>query len=181
MQASRSLRLAAGILAATALLGLGGVVVAASAVGALPLSASSSAKKSRADVKPVVDSTVAERPLSSASAGRGRARCFNCAVVESVRRVDRREALGGVCLAGDRDGSSLHIVRAAGERSLESASLDDTVNSAIAGESAHGKFRVTTSYQLVVRFRDGSRRIFNEVTARSLQTGDRVTVIAGIN
>ncbi len=41
--------------------------------------------------------------------------------------------------------------------------------------------KVTSSYQIVVRFRDGSRRVFNEATARALQSDDRVQVIAGAN
>ncbi len=39
--------------------------------------------------------------------------------------------------------------------------------------------KVTPSYQIVVRFRDGSRRVFNESTARALQSGEHIQVIAG--
>jgi hypothetical protein len=36
------------------------------------------------------------------------------------------------------------------------------------------------NYQIVVRLADGSRVVFNEPTARTLQAGDRIVVIAGV-
>ena len=41
------------------------------------------------------------------------------------------------------------------------------------------KIRVTTQHQIVVRFRDGSKHVFNEETPRSVRVGDRIQVIAG--
>jgi outer membrane lipoprotein SlyB len=36
------------------------------------------------------------------------------------------------------------------------------------------------NYQIVVRLADGSRVVFNEPTARTLQAGDHIVVIAGV-
>ena len=36
------------------------------------------------------------------------------------------------------------------------------------------------NYQIVVRLANGSRVVFNEPTARTLQAGDRIVVIAGV-
>jgi hypothetical protein len=87
--------------------------------------------------------------LAVGDAVRRKVRCAGCGVVESMRRIDRREIAGNA-----RDGGE--------SRGL--AALADT-----------------SSYQTVVRFRDGSRRVFNEATARALQSGDRVMVIAGVD
>jgi hypothetical protein len=42
--------------------------------------------------------------------------------------------------------------------------------------------RLTTGdagYRIVIRFRDGSRQVFDEASARTLQPGERIQVIAG--
>jgi hypothetical protein len=59
------------------------------------------------------------------------------------------------------------------------ASLADTTASVIAGDRRIRKFRVTTHHQIVVRFRDGTRHVFNEDSPRTLREGDRIQVIAG--
>ena len=38
-----------------------------------------------------------------------------------------------------------------------------------------------SSHEIVVRFHDGSRRVFREATARELRSGERVRVIAGMD
>ena len=49
----------------------------------------------------------------------------------------------------------------------------------LAGAPGAQRTRIVASYQITVRFRDGSRHLFNEVTGRTLQSGERVQVIAG--
>jgi hypothetical protein len=122
----------------------------------------------------------AERTAPPAAGWRGKMKCSGCGVVESIRRIDRREDAGGVCNAADADALPMRVIRAAGAHSRELASLEDTAAAAVGAKPGAKKVRVTTSYQIVVRFRDGTRRLFNEVTPRSQQTGDRVQVIAGI-
>ncbi len=60
-----------------------------------------------------------------------------------------------------------------------SATLAETVEGVLTGRPGGARMNVTSSYQIVVRFRDGSRRVFNESTARALQSGERIQVIAG--
>jgi hypothetical protein len=62
---------------------------------------------------------------------------------------------------------------------VDLASLADTAASVIAGDRRARKFRVTTRHQIVVRFRDGTRHVFNEDSPRTLREGDRIQVIAG--
>jgi len=38
---------------------------------------------------------------------------------------------------------------------------------------------VDAGYRIVIRFRDGSRQVFDEASARTLQPGERIQVIAG--
>ena len=57
-------------------------------------------------------------------------------------------------------------------RSIESSG--DASGSAIAADAVPGK-----SYEITVRFRDGSTTVFNEGTPRAWRVGSRVIVIAG--
>jgi hypothetical protein len=112
---------------------------------------------------------------------RRRLDCAGCGVVESISRIDRRERIGGVCAnaypdrfwvtGGVHDGGGYSGV----------ATFLDTVADALAGRSGAGTFKVTTSYQFIVRLRDGSRHVFDEAKRGSLQLGERIHVIAGVN
>ena len=62
----------------------------------------------------------------------------------------------------------------------EMATLADTVAGVIAGDHPARKVSVRTRHQIVVRFRDGSRHVFDEDTPRTLREGDRIMVIAGL-
>ena len=108
-------------------------------------------------------------------AARRKARCAGCGVVESMRRVDRRELASGACFMTDAD----RFPYQGGSGDGGTATLADVVEGVLAGRPGALKMKVTSSYQIVVRFRDGSRRVFDEATARALQSGERIEVIAG--
>jgi outer membrane lipoprotein SlyB len=63
-------------------------------------------------------------------------------------------------------------------RHKDVVTLADTVADAIGGDGTGKNLRRVTGYQIVVRFRDGSRHVFTETTPRSLRLGDRVLVVA---
>ena len=110
-------------------------------------------------------------------AGRRKVRCAGCGVVESVRRVDHREIVGDVCSVTDFDRFQI----AGHPRDADATTLAATIDGALAGRTDAKRIKVTSSYQIVVRLSDGTRRVFNEVTARTLQSGERVQVIAGLD
>ena len=110
-------------------------------------------------------------------AGRRKVRCAGCGVVESVRRVDRREIVGDVCSVTDFDRFQI----AGHRRDADATTLAATIDGALAGRTDAKRIKVTSSYQIVVRLSDGTRRVFNEATARALQSGERVQVIAGLD
>jgi hypothetical protein len=81
---------------------------------------------------------------------RSRASCSECGVVESIREIARLEGVGrqDVKLAGHVSGGAI-------------------VASAITGKS----------YEVTIRFRDGSTTVFNEAGTRTWRLGTRVIVI----
>jgi len=110
--------------------------------------------------------------------------CADCGVVESVSRIDRQERIGGVCAYAYTYADSFRVtgtgsVHDGGEYS--GATFLDTVAGTLAGRSSAGTIKVTTSYQFVVRLRDGSRHVFDLATRGTLHLGERIRVIAGVN
>ena len=110
---------------------------------------------------------------------RNKANCAECGVIESMRRIDKREEIVGWCGVDDSAGSPFSANLIDGGQRLDSVTLADTVADVVAGDRGAQKTRVTTRHQIVVRFRDGSRHVFNEETPRTVRVGDRIQVIAG--
>ena len=125
--------------------------------------------------------TAVEAPASVQSPRNAlsRVNCEGCGVIESVRRIDTRDEIMEGCAIGDTASARVPgNVFDGGDRD-DLASLADTAASVIAGDRHARKFRVTTRHQIVVRFRDGTRHVFNEDSPRTLREGDRIQVIAG--
>jgi hypothetical protein len=109
---------------------------------------------------------------------RSNVNCAGCGVIESVRTIDRREEFAARCEAGDLAWSDVRgNAFAAGGGDVES--LADTVAATIAGKEGMKVAAATRRHQIVVRFPDGTRLVFDEATPRTLRIGDRIKVIAG--
>ena len=121
----------------------------------------------------------APAPVHSPRNVRSRVHCEGCGVIESVRRIDTRDQIMEWCAIGDTAGMRVAGNLVDGGDRDDLASLADTTASVIAGDRRARKFRVTTRHQIVVRFRDGSRHVFDEDSPRTLREGDRIKVIAG--
>jgi len=117
--------------------------------------------------------------VAASGATRTRMYCANCAVVESMRRVERRVNVPAVCPALDsaRFWTGRYDVTYDTTHGTRMFSLG--ADGAVAGRLGAAKTVAKPTYQIVVRFRDGSRHVFNEATPRTLQSGERVQVIAG--
>jgi len=96
-------------------------------------------------------------------------------VIESVRKIEFDERLAGRCAASEGDGAGLPGLLLEGGHK-EVVTLADAVSGATANENGKKAKRIT-GYQIVVRFRDGTRHVFTEATPRSLRQGDRVLVV----
>ena len=118
-------------------------------------------------------------PVHAMGKTRNKVNCAECGVIESMRRIDKREEILGWCGIGDTPGAPFHGDLIDGGGRFDSVTLADTVADIVAGDHGARKARVTTQHQIVVRFRDGSKRVFNEETPRTVHVGDRIQVIAG--
>jgi outer membrane lipoprotein SlyB len=122
---------------------------------------------------------VRSTPVRMTGNARNKANCEECGVIESVRRIDKREEMMEWCAVGDIAGTRIPGNTIDGGERLDVVSLADTVAGVIVGDRGTKKGKLTTRHQIVVRFRDGSRHVFIEETPRTLRVGDRIQVIAG--
>jgi outer membrane lipoprotein SlyB len=109
-----------------------------------------------------------------------RAQCANCGVIESIREVEAKGegtglgAVGGAVVGGVLgnqvgDGSGRRIATVAG-----------AVGGAVAGHQIEKHVKSTKSYEITVRFQNGSSSVIHADTAPSWRTGDRVKVTNGV-
>ncbi len=108
------------------------------------------------------------------------ARCAECGVVESVREITTKGdgslvgAVGGAVVGGllgnqVGDGSGKKIATVVG-----------AVGGAVAGSEIEKRVKSSKSYEITVRFEDGSSRMIREASAPTWRAGDRVKVINGV-
>ena len=120
---------------------------------------------------------IAANPGPAAAKPRSKVNCAGCGVIESVQRIDTHHVLMEECNAGDFAGLR-NAGHAFGGGRDDVESLADTVASVIVDRQGRTKVAVTSRHRIVVRFRDGSKQLFDEATPRTLQVGDRIQVIA---
>jgi hypothetical protein len=106
--------------------------------------------------------------------------CASCGVVESVSRIDRRGPASFVCSSNVLDRLWMGAVAEDGGEPGGASPLSDIVEGVLTGRAVERSVIIASRYQIVVRFRDGSRRVFDEATARALRSGERIQVIAGM-
>jgi outer membrane lipoprotein SlyB len=108
-------------------------------------------------------------------------RCNNCAVVESVRTVVKEGDVGPVgvgSVAGTVLGGVLGHQVGSG-RGRDVATVVGAVGGAIAGHQIEKNRARTTSYEIAVRFDDGSTQRITQAEAPIWHQGDRVRVVNG--
>lgn len=105
--------------------------------------------------------------------------CRECGTIESVRSVVREgEGSGLGAVAGGVVGGALgNGVGQGTGRDL--ATIAGVIGGAVLGNKVEKSQRQTLSYQITVRFEDGSSRTFVSERETAWQAGDRVKVING--
>jgi outer membrane lipoprotein SlyB len=109
-----------------------------------------------------------------------RARCTECGVVESVREITTKgEGSGLGAVGGGVVGGVLGHQVGSG-RGQDIATVVGAVGGVVAGNEIEKRAKSSKSYEITVRFEDGSSRVVHEANATSWRTGDRVKVINGV-
>ena len=109
-----------------------------------------------------------------------RARCAECGVVESVREIETKGEGSGLGAVGGAVVGGVLGHQVGGGRGQDIATVVGAVGGAVAGNEVEKRVKSGKSYEITVRFEDGSSRVVHEANATSWRTGDRVKVINGV-
>jgi len=136
----------------------------------------------KAEPSPIttVDKTRApDRPRAAPNAQHV-AICSECGVVQSVNEIDTKGkgsgagAVGGAVVGGVVG----HQVGSGDERKV--GAVVGAVAGGLLGNEIEKEVRTTKSFDITVRFDDGSSRVLNEASATSWRVGDKVKVVNGV-
>ena len=163
----------------------------AAIMGWIPTSTSSSgepialARQQAAPAKPAPAPARAHKaptqpPAQVATNAPAKTRCVDCGVIESVREIDTKGAGTGIGAVGGAVAGGLLGHQVGGGRGQDIATVVGAVGGAVAGHEVEKRVKSTKSYEITVRFEDGSSRVLREESAPSWRAGDRVKVINGV-
>jgi len=106
-----------------------------------------------------------------------KAKCAECGVIESVRQVEQRGEGSGLGAVGGAVVGGLLGNQVGGGHGKELMTAVGAVGGAVAGNQVEKQMKSTTSYEITVRFDDGSSRVISTANAPAWRPGDKVKVI----
>ena len=150
----------------------------AAIMGWIPTSTSSPGNSAGLARKPTASAQPAARanraPVQVAS------KCAECGVVESVREIDVKGEGSGVGAVGGAVVGGVLGHQIGDGRTQDIATVVGVVGGAVAGHEIEKHVKSGKSYEITVRFEDGSSRVIHEASVPSWRNGDRVKVVNGV-
>ena len=106
-----------------------------------------------------------------------KALCYECGTVESIREIEKPGQAGGAgAVAGGLLGGLLgHQV--GNGRGRDVMTVVGAVGGAIAGHQVEKNVKKAKTYEIMVRFEDGTTQTIAQETAPAWQTGDKVRIV----
>jgi len=101
-------------------------------------------------------------------------------VIEAVREIDTKGEGSGLGAVGGAVVGGVLGHQVGGGRGKDIATVVGAVGGAVAGNEIEKRVKSSKSYELTVRFEDGSSRVISEANPPTWRTGDRVKVINGV-
>jgi outer membrane lipoprotein SlyB len=108
------------------------------------------------------------------------ASCAECGVVQSVREIDTKGEGSGLGAVGGAVAGGVLGSQIGGGSGTKIMTVVGAVGGAVAGNEIEKRVKTTKSYEITVRFEDGSSRAFSEASAPSWRAGDKVKVVNGV-
>ena len=107
-------------------------------------------------------------------------KCAECGVIDSIREVTTKGQSSGLGVVGGAVVGGLLGNQLGAGSGKNVATVVGAVGGAVAGNQIEKSVKSTRSYDITVRFEDGSSRVIHEENAAAWRPGDRVKVINGI-
>ena len=108
------------------------------------------------------------------------ARCAECGVIESVSAIDAKGEGSGIGAVGGAVVGGLLGNQVGGGDGKKIMTAVGAVGGAVAGNEIEKRVKTTRSYEITVRFDDGSSRVISEADTPTWHAGDKVKVIDGV-
>lgn len=105
--------------------------------------------------------------------------CAECGVIQSTREIVEKGQGGAVGIVGGAVVGGLLGHQVGGGRGKDIATVAGAVGGAVAGNEIQKRVDTNKSYETVVRFEDGTSRVFTTSNPNNWREGDRVTVDNG--
>jgi outer membrane lipoprotein SlyB len=122
----------------------------------------------------------AQAPVQVAGNTSAKANCAECGVIESIREIETRGEGTGLGAVGGAVVGGVLGHQVGGGSGQKIATVVGAVGGAVAGNEIEKRVKSAKSYDITIRFEDGSSRVINEASAPSWRAGDRVKVINGV-
>jgi len=108
------------------------------------------------------------------------ARCAECGVVQGVREVEAKGEGSGIGVVGGAAVGGVLGNQVGHGDGRTIATVLGAVGGAVAGNEIEKRVQTKKSYEVTVRFEDGSSRVFTEASAPTWRSGDKVKVVNGV-
>ena len=118
-------------------------------------------------------------PTHVASNTRAKATCAECGVVQSTREVVKHGDGGAIGIVGGAVVGGLLGNQVGGGRGKDIATVAGAVGGAVAGNEIEKRVDTTKHYEIIVRFDDGTTRVFTETNPTAWRAGDHVKIVNG--
>jgi len=145
-----------------------------------PVDDAALAKLDKPRASPGKTATSKAAPAVVPAAQRVAAVCAECGVVESVRQIDSKGEGSGIGAAGGAVVGGVLGNQVGGGDGKKIMTVVGAVGGAVAGNEVEKRVKSITSYEITVRFDDGSSRVISEANTTAWRAGDKVKVINGV-
>jgi len=106
--------------------------------------------------------------------------CYDCGVIESVREVEKKgEGSGLGAVAGGVAGGLLGR-QTGGGHGRDVMTVLGAIGGAVAGNAIEKNVKKTKSYEVAIRFDDGSSRLITQDNPPAWHSGDKVRLVNGM-
>jgi outer membrane lipoprotein SlyB len=105
--------------------------------------------------------------------------CQECGVIESTREIDAGGTASGIGAVGGAVLGGVLGHQVGDGRGKDVATVAGAVGGAVAGNEIEKRRNTSKSYEVTIRFDNGSSRVFNEVNS-NWRNGDHVRITDGV-
>lgn len=107
-------------------------------------------------------------------------KCVECGVIQSVREIETKGEGTGLGAVGGAVVGGVLGSQVGGGSGKKVMTVVGAVGGAVAGNEIEKRVKSAKSYEITVRFDDGSSRVISEASTPTWRAGDKVKVINGV-